>query len=152
MQRGMICKDLYGRLVIDRNNVIELKMPSCYARPTTKTTDQSNTIISPGNMNPNENIDVMDSNINYSNVISNSTNFSISQLRNGNTDSLSRINGSYTNGTFSGDKYEDSFLFREFGMIRLAVLGIVIMVLILSTCKIVFKMFSRSLHNKRDDE
>lgn len=130
-------------------------MPSCYARPTTKTSDQSTTIISPGNMNPNENvIDAgMDSNVNYSNnVFSNNTSFSISQLRNGNTDSLSRINGSYTNGTFSGDKYEDSFLFREFGMIRLAVLGIVIMVLILSTCKIVFKMFSRSLHNKRDDE
>ena len=125
-------------------------MPSCYARPTTKRPDI--TVITPVNMQRNDNISqLLNSNVDYTNLSANYTNGNVSQVLNSNGD-YGIGNGSYTNTTKSTDDYEDSFLFRQFGVIRLVVLGVVIMVLILSTCKLVFKMFSRSMTNKRDDD
>lgn len=54
--------------------------------------------------------------------------------------------------TYKDNEAEKSFLIREFGLIRLTVLGIVIMILLISTCKVVFQTFSKSIHSKRDDE
>jgi hypothetical protein len=90
-------------------------------------------------------------NVNYTNLSDNYTNGNVSEVLNSNGD-YGIGNGSYTNTTKSTDDYEDSFLFRQFGVIRLVVLGVVIMILILSTCKLVLKMFSRSITNKGDDD
>jgi hypothetical protein len=125
-------------------------MPSCYARPTTKPPDI--TIIPSVNMQRNDNISqLLNINVNYTNLSDNYTNGNVSEVLNSNGD-YGIGNGSYTNTTKSTDDYEDSFLFRQFGVIRLVVLGVVIMILILSTCKLVFKMFSRSIANKGDDD
>jgi hypothetical protein len=125
-------------------------MPSCYARPTTKPPDI--TVIPSVNMQRNDNISqLLNINVNYTNLSDNYTNGNVSEVLNSNG-YYGIGNGSYTNTTKSTDDYEDSFLFRQFGVIRLVVLGVVIMILILSTCKLVLKMFSRSITNKGDDD
>lgn len=99
-------------------------MPSCYARATTKYNHRETE-------QDNFTSNVSDIALNITAVFNS-------------TDNSTWIN--------DNDSTEKSFLIREFGLIRLTVLGIVIMVLLLSTCRIVFQTFSKSVNTKRDDE
>lgn len=47
---------------------------------------------------------------------------------------------------------EDSFLMREFKVIKAVVLCIVVVILLVSACKFVFKMFSRYSEGERRDD